>query len=228
MAATGSNEDIPAVEVTGPARINTLWGSMLRDNAKMIIPDLDVLVDYPIDYRFPAFGRDKQGQLVGSGFFPAEPVVLHPVPKTPWSIRAELFFPARDQKWYLFILRENAKDFAARLLFQASLRNWHFFAQNPFHSKSEIHESEIFKSIAQKNWNQPVANFLFSPISNFFWCSVFLTKDKTWRLLPFCFASSGAATFSRVEEHPWHDPQDQKVPVKLSPAELCCTHAKAH
>ena len=140
MAATGSNEDIPAVEVTGPARINTLWGSMLRDNAKMIIPDLDVLVDYPIDYRFPAFGRDKQGQLVGSGFFPAEPVVLHPVPKTPWSIRAELFFPARDQKWYWFILRENAKDFAARLLFQASLRNWHFFAQNPFHSKSEIHE----------------------------------------------------------------------------------------
>ena len=228
MAATGSNEDIPAVEVTGPARINTLWGSMLRDNAKMIIPDLDVLVDYPIDYRFPAFGRDKQGQLVGSGFFPAEPVVLHPVPKTPWSIRAELFFPARDQKWYLFILRENAKDFAARLLFQASFRNWRFFCTKPI--PFEIRNTRIrdFQIDRSKKLKSADGEFLFSPISNFLWCSVFLTKDKTWRLPPFCFASSGAATFSRVEEHPWHDPQDQKVPVKLSPAELCCTHAKAH
>ena len=83
MAATGSNEDIPAVEVTGPSKINTLWGTLMRDNAKMIIPDLDILVDYPIDFRFPAFGRDKQGQLVGSGFFPAEPTVLQAAPRTP-------------------------------------------------------------------------------------------------------------------------------------------------
>jgi len=55
----------------------------MRDNAKMIIPDLDILVDYPIDYRFPAFGRDKQGQLVGSGFFPAEPTALQATPRTP-------------------------------------------------------------------------------------------------------------------------------------------------
>jgi hypothetical protein len=39
------------VEAVGPAKINTLWGSLMRDNAKMVIPDLDILVDYPIDYR---------------------------------------------------------------------------------------------------------------------------------------------------------------------------------
>ena len=83
-AATGSNEEISAAELTGPAKINTLWGALIRDNAKMCIPDLDILVDYPIDYRFPAFGRDKQGQLVGSGFFPAEPLSLQPtVSKSP-------------------------------------------------------------------------------------------------------------------------------------------------
>ena len=81
--AAGSNEDLPAAaELTGPPKINTLWGSLIRDNAKMCIPDLDVLVDYPIDYRFPAFGRDKQGQLVGSGFFPAEPLSLQPSSKS--------------------------------------------------------------------------------------------------------------------------------------------------
>lgn len=150
MAATGSNEDIPAVEVTGPARINTLWGAMLRDNAKMIIPDLDVLVDYPIDYKFPAFGRDKQGQLVGSGFFPAEPVVLHPVPKTPWSIRAELFFqPATKSDIYSF-WEKTRKTLRPGYCFKHLYEIDIFFAQNPFHSKSEIHESEIFKSIAQK------------------------------------------------------------------------------
>ena len=83
-AASGSNEEISAAELTGPQKINTLWGALIRDNAKMCIPDLDILVDYPIDYRFPAFGRDKQGQLVGSGFFPAEPLSLQPtVSKSP-------------------------------------------------------------------------------------------------------------------------------------------------
>jgi|LakMenEpi03Aug12_release.lakeMendotaPanAssembly.Ray.scaffolds.fasta_scaffold6131877_1 hypothetical protein len=40
-----------AVEVIGPEKINTLRGSLIHDNAKMVIPDLDTLVDYPIDYR---------------------------------------------------------------------------------------------------------------------------------------------------------------------------------
>ncbi len=39
------------VEDIGPTNINTLLGSLIRDNAKMVIPDLDILVDYPIDYR---------------------------------------------------------------------------------------------------------------------------------------------------------------------------------
>ena len=80
--SAGSVEEL-AVEICGPSKINTLWGTMIRDNAKMCIPDLDVLVDYPIDYRFPAFGRDKQGQFIGSGFFPADPISLHPVAKSP-------------------------------------------------------------------------------------------------------------------------------------------------
>jgi hypothetical protein len=40
-----------AVEVIGPEKINTLRGSLMRDNAKMVILDLDILVVYPIDYR---------------------------------------------------------------------------------------------------------------------------------------------------------------------------------
>jgi hypothetical protein len=39
------------VEAVGPAKINTLWVSLMLDNAKMVIPDLDILVDYPIDYK---------------------------------------------------------------------------------------------------------------------------------------------------------------------------------
>nr|XP_040575315.1 LOW QUALITY PROTEIN: 5'-nucleotidase domain-containing protein 1-like [Lepeophtheirus salmonis] len=60
----------------GTARINTLWGTFIRDYAKMCIPDIDVLIDYPIDFRFPAFGRDKKGNLY-SGFFPNNPSSLH-------------------------------------------------------------------------------------------------------------------------------------------------------
>ena len=63
--------------VKGVARINTLWGCLILDHAKMCIPDVEVLVNYPIDFKFPAFGRNKHGELVGSGFFPAEPVSLH-------------------------------------------------------------------------------------------------------------------------------------------------------
>ena len=62
---------------TGPSRVNTLWGAFIRDYAKMCIPDLEALVDYPIDYKFPAFGRNKKGELVSSGFFPADPASLH-------------------------------------------------------------------------------------------------------------------------------------------------------
>jgi hypothetical protein len=65
--------------VTGPARVNTLWGVFIRDYARMCIPDLEVLVDYPIDYKFPAFGRNKKGDIVSSGFFPADPASLHTV-----------------------------------------------------------------------------------------------------------------------------------------------------
>lgn len=61
----------------GPMRINTLWGTLIRDHARMCIPDLEVLVNYPIDYRFPAFGWSKKGELVSSGFFPADPSSLH-------------------------------------------------------------------------------------------------------------------------------------------------------
>ena len=61
----------------GPARMNTLWGVCIREHAKMCVPDIDVFKNYPIDYRFPAFGKDRNGQVVGSGFFPADPIALH-------------------------------------------------------------------------------------------------------------------------------------------------------
>lgn len=70
----------------GPQKINTLWGTLIRDYARMCIPDIDVLVDYPVDYRFPAFARDKQGNLTGSGFFPADPASLHPPPPAPPTV----------------------------------------------------------------------------------------------------------------------------------------------
>ena len=59
---------------------------MVRDYAKMCIPDIDVLIDYPIDYAFPAFGRDKKhpdpNKVVHSGIFPADPRALHADPET--------------------------------------------------------------------------------------------------------------------------------------------------
>ena len=61
----------------GPKRINTLWGTQIRDHARMCIPDLDVLIDYPIDFRYPAFGWTRKGELTSSGFFPADPKSLH-------------------------------------------------------------------------------------------------------------------------------------------------------
>ena len=64
----------------GPRRINTLWGTYVRDYAKMCIPDVDVLCDYPIDYEFPVFCRDKNGNVIESGFFPSDPISLHQDP----------------------------------------------------------------------------------------------------------------------------------------------------
>jgi hypothetical protein len=66
--------------VKGMTRINTLWGTYVRDYAKMCIPDVDVLVDYPIDYEFPTFYRDKHGNVNESGFFPSDPISLHADP----------------------------------------------------------------------------------------------------------------------------------------------------
>ncbi len=63
---------------TGSKRINTLWGVLIRDYAKMCIPDLEVLTDYPVDYKFPAFARSrKDGEIISSGFFPSDPASLH-------------------------------------------------------------------------------------------------------------------------------------------------------
>ena len=64
----------------GQARINTLWGNCIKNYAKMCIPDLDVLVDYPIDYKYPVFSKDAQGEVITSGFFPADPLALHSNP----------------------------------------------------------------------------------------------------------------------------------------------------
>ena len=43
----------------------------------MCIPDLDVLLNYPIDYKYPVFCKDSQGEVMSSGFFPADPIALH-------------------------------------------------------------------------------------------------------------------------------------------------------
>ena len=67
----------------GHQRINTLWGNCIKNNAKMCIPDLDVLVKYPIDYKFPKFCKDSQGEVTQSGFFPADPISLHIAPLPP-------------------------------------------------------------------------------------------------------------------------------------------------
>lgn len=63
--------------VVGPMKINTLWGQLIATNARMCIPDLQFLVEYPIDYQFPSFACTKKGQIVSSGFWPADPKSLH-------------------------------------------------------------------------------------------------------------------------------------------------------
>ncbi len=73
----GGGPQPPSELPKGPRRMNTLWGALIRDHAKMCIPDLDVFAEYPIDYKFPAFARNRKGELISSGFFPADPVSLH-------------------------------------------------------------------------------------------------------------------------------------------------------
>ena len=67
--------------VVGPMKINTLWGTLIRDHARMCIPDLECLVEYPLDYKFPAFAWSKKGgqigQMTSSGFWPGDPKCLH-------------------------------------------------------------------------------------------------------------------------------------------------------
>ena len=65
----------------GVGRINTLWGNCIKNYAKMCIPDLAILADYPIDYKFPVFAKDSaSGEITQSGFFPADPISLHTPP----------------------------------------------------------------------------------------------------------------------------------------------------
>ena len=61
----------------GQAKINTLWGNCIKNYAKMCIPDLEVLVNYPIDYKYPKFCKNSRGEVTSSGFFPADPISLH-------------------------------------------------------------------------------------------------------------------------------------------------------
>ena len=83
--ACSSGRDTPCevedqVGARGQARINTLWGNCIKNYSRMCIPDLDVLVDYPIDYKYPVFSKDQQGEVITSGFFPADPAALHSNP----------------------------------------------------------------------------------------------------------------------------------------------------
>jgi hypothetical protein len=58
-------EEQPACR--GVGRINTLWGSCIQKYAKMCIPDLEVMVDYPIDYKYPVFSRTGTNPTSGNG-----------------------------------------------------------------------------------------------------------------------------------------------------------------
>jgi len=81
--ATPNPEEPDQGPVKGTARINTLWGLCIREHAKMCIPDVDVLADYPIDYKFPIFLKENgKGYThnAQSGFFPADPIALHTLP----------------------------------------------------------------------------------------------------------------------------------------------------
>ena len=71
----------------GVSKVNTLWGLAIQNCAKMCIPDLDVLVEYPIDYKFPVFVTDESGECVQSGFFPGDPIILHHKKPSPSPVR---------------------------------------------------------------------------------------------------------------------------------------------
>ena len=77
--ATPSDQDVPLPK--GVGRTNTLWGNCIKNYAKMCIPDLAILADYPIDYKFPVFTKDSAtGEVTQSGFFPSDPISLHTPP----------------------------------------------------------------------------------------------------------------------------------------------------
>ena len=58
---SGSETEIGPAPMKGPMKINTLWGTLIRDHARMCIPDLECLVEYPLDYKFPVFAWSKKG-----------------------------------------------------------------------------------------------------------------------------------------------------------------------
>ena len=62
-AISGSETEIEPPAVVGPMKINTLWGTLIRDHARMCIPDLECLVEYPLDYKFPVFAWSKKGSI---------------------------------------------------------------------------------------------------------------------------------------------------------------------
>ena len=96
---SGSETEIGPAPMKGPMKINTLWGTLIRDHARMCIPDLECLVEYPLDYKFPVFAWSKKGwcsilkkkkrrvktshmyfilgQMTSSGFWPGDPKCLH-------------------------------------------------------------------------------------------------------------------------------------------------------
>ena len=61
------------VTASGVSRINTLWGSIIRDNCKICIPSLEALASFPVSYRF-----NCAPLVVASfaGFVPANPCSL--------------------------------------------------------------------------------------------------------------------------------------------------------
>jgi len=83
---TPSKESLDSLE-TGVQRVNTLWGQAIKKCAKMCIPDLEVLIDYPIEYKFPIFSTDESGECDQSGFFPADPISLHHKKPSPSPLR---------------------------------------------------------------------------------------------------------------------------------------------
>ena len=61
--------------VSGPSRINTLWASIIRDHARMAVPDLETLSRYPLAHHFQPLNLwSVDSKFVG--FFPADPLSL--------------------------------------------------------------------------------------------------------------------------------------------------------